>query len=226
MQQNISDNANAIAALQNTVGDENSGLVATANSALAKANAAAVKTEVDSSLSGLDARLDAIDGGEALTGAKTLATRVSEAESAITTLQNEPKSATEVISVENFEALEANEANSHKDYLVGPDSNNLYKYYHIIETSDNVYTKVLISGGSSGSGNTSGMDLTAVAYDDLQEHSENTDYYVAREDGVHHYRWIPGSNNVLEEIEISNFINTNNIKTYNATTSTTGEGDE
>ena len=222
MQQDISDNADAITALQNTVGDENSGLVATANTALSKANAAAVKTEVDSSLSGLNTRLNAVDGGEALTNEKTLATRVSEAESAITNLQREPKSATEVISVENFEALEANEANSHKDYLVGPDSNNLYKYYHIIETSDNVYEKVLISGGGSGSGNTSGINLTAAEYATLKEnkaYAENTDYYVLEEDGIrHHYRYIATTVNdetTLSEIEIGLVVDTDQIKKYN-----------
>ena len=213
MQQDITDNADAI--------EELSGIVTHAETGLA-----ATRTQMTTAVNGLDERLDAIDGGTALTDTKTLATRVSEAESAISTLQNEPKSATEVISVSDFEELTANEANSHKDYLVGPDENNLYKYYHIIETSDNVYEKVLISGGGSGEGNTSGMDLTAAAYDELQEHAENTDYYVVREDGVHHYRWVPGSNDALEEIEICNFINTDNIKTYNATTSTTGEGDE
>ena len=222
MQQDIADNATAIAALEDTITDENTGLAATK----AIADAAAVKTEVNSALNGLNTRLGRIDGGEALTDAKTLATRVSEAESAITTLQNEPKSATEVISVSDFEALAANEANSHKDYLVGPDENNLYKYYHIIETSDNVYEKVLISGGGSGSGNTSGIVLTATTYDGLEEHNENTDYYVIREDGVHHYRWIPNSNDILESIEICNFINTDNIKTYNATTSIVNEGEE
>lgn len=223
MQQDIADNADAIAALEDTITDENTGLAATK----AIADAAAVKTEVDSALNGLNTRLGKIDGGEALTDAKTLATRVSEAESAINTLQNEPKSATEVISVSDFEALTANEANSHKDYLVGPDENNLYKYYHIIETSGNVYEKVLISGGGgSGNGNTSGIVLTAAAYNDLEEHDENTDYYVIREDGVHHYRWIPNSNSILESIEICNFINTDNIKTYNATTSIVNEGEE
>jgi len=73
---------NKITALQNKVNDENTGLAATK----AIADAAAVKTEVDNALKGLDARLDVIDGGETLTSAKTLATRVSEAESAITTL--------------------------------------------------------------------------------------------------------------------------------------------
>ena len=233
MQQDISDNADAITALQNTVGDENSGLVATANTALAKANAAAVKTEVDSSLSGLNTRLNAVDGGEALTGAKTLATRVSEAESAITNLQNEPKSATEVISVEQFEALEANEANSHKDYLVGPDSDNLYKYYHIIETSDNVYTKVLISGGGSGSGNTTGLDLSAAEFDalTLDDVSENTDYYVTRDDGVHHYRYVSiedaeSGESILTKVEIGQFVDINKIKRYNIATAAGTQVDE
>ena len=199
MQQSITDNADAIAALQDTITDENTGLAATK----AIADAAAVKTEVDSSLN-------------------TLATRVGEAESAITTLQNEPKSATEVISVYDFENLESNEANSHKNYLVGPDDNNLYKYYHIIETSDNVYEKVLISGGGSGSGNTSGINLTAAEYATLKEeqaYAENTDYYVLEDDGIrHHYRYIATTVNdetTLSEIEIGLVVDTNQIKKYN-----------
>ena len=155
---------------------------------------ATLESDVDAAennISDLDTRLDAIDGGEALTDAKTLATRVSEAESAITTLQNEPKSATEVISVEDFEALTENEANSHKDYLVGPDENNLYKYYHIIETSDNVYEKVLISGGTTGG--TSSAQFAATT-EEITNPNINTDYYVGNNnDGYLHYRYIEES---------------------------------
>lgn len=187
MQQDIADNADAIAALEDTITDENTGLAATK----AIADAAAVKTEVNSALNGLNTRLGRIDGGEALTDAKTLATRVSEAESAIDTLQKEPKSATEVISVEDFEALTENEANSHKDYLVGPDENNLYKYYHIIETSDNVYEKVLISGGTTGG--TSSAQFAATT-EEITNPNINTDYYVGNnDDGYLHYRYIEES---------------------------------
>ena len=197
MQQDIADNATAIAALEDTITDENTGLAATK----AIADAAAVKTEVDSTLNGLNTRLNAIDGGEALTSAKTLATRVSEAESAIDTLQNEPKSATEVISVEDFEALTANEANSHKDYLVGPDENNLYKYYHIIETSDNVYEKVLISGGTTGG--TSSAQFAATT-EEITNPNINTDYYVGNNtDGYLHYRYIE-QDNILKRVLIGN----------------------
>ena len=188
MQQSITDNADAIAALQDTITDENTGLAATK----AIADAAAVKTEVDSALNGLDARLDAIDGGETLAGAKTLATRVSEAESAIITLQNEPKSATEIVA----ELPQAGDAT--KDYLVGPNEDGKYFYYKWINNTWN-----LISGGS-GEGNTSGMDLTASEYDELESYNENTDYYVTRDDGIHHYRYIPNttSGEGLMEVEI------------------------
>lgn len=178
MQQNIT-------ALQNTINDQTTGLAATK----AIADAAAVKTEVDSSLNGLDTRLDAIDGGETLTG-NTLASRVGAAESAITALQNEPKSATVIISVNDFDALTANEANSTKDYLVGPDSEGLYKYYRIIETSTGVYEKVIISGGGSGSS-------SAEFYDDFtqvpQSPSENVDYFIGGASNYIHYRYINGT---------------------------------
>ena len=45
---------------------------------------------VNTALEGLDTRLDAIDGGSTLTGESTLAARVSS-------LENEPKSATVII---------------------------------------------------------------------------------------------------------------------------------
>lgn len=82
------------------------------------ANNAAVATTVESALNGLDARLDAIDGGETLSGASTLATRVANAENAIshaasgndpgglteriTNLEQEPKSATVIIPEERI----------------------------------------------------------------------------------------------------------------------------
>jgi len=204
-----------LTSLEGEVRHASTGLAATK----AIADAAAVKTEVDSTLNGLNTRLNAIDGGEALTGAKTLATRVSEAESAIDTLQNEPKSATEVISVEDFEALTANEANSHKDYLVGPDENNLYKYYHIIETSDNVYEKVLISGGTTGG--TSSAQFAATT-EEITNPNINTDYYVGNNtDGYLHYRYIEnGDNGTLVPILIG--VDPKKIKTYNMIKTTGG----
>lgn len=201
----------------------------------------------------LDTRLDAIDGGEVLTGASTLVNRVATAESnlstaagkittlerKVTALETAPKSATVVIEEDRITYNETTGTptiytNSTKqtvdtpstdvDYLL--QNGDKYYYWKYIQTGANTYEWALISGGGSGSGNTSGYDMAAEEYDALEEHTENTDYYVTRINGIHHYRWILDSNNVLQEVEIGNLIDTNNIKRYNATTSVTGEGDE
>jgi len=52
--------------------------------------------------------------------------------------------------------------------------------------------------------------MTAEEYDALEEHTENTDYYVTRADGIHHYRYVGET-----EYEIGSVISTSNIKTYN-----------
>jgi len=86
-----------------------------------------------------------------------------------------------------------------KDYLVGPNEDGKYFYYKWINNTWN-----LISGGGSGEGNTSGMDLTEEEYTRLESYNENTDYYVSRADGIHHYRYVPNttSGEGLMEVEI------------------------
>ena len=208
MQQNI-------ITLQNTVNDPNSGLAATK----AIADAAAVKTEVDASLNGLDARLDAIDGGETLTGASTLAERVGAAETAITNLQKEPKSATKIVAV-----LPAT-GDSSKDYLVGPNEEGQYFYYKWINNDWH-----LISGGNNGEAGNSNSEVYA-DYTAFQsaDPEENKDYYVfnTQDNIYHHYRYIPTGNpqEPFELIKIGQTISTDNIKRYNLTSSVEGEND-
>ena len=209
-----------ISALETTVNDDTTGVVATAT---ALGNLTTRVNSIDNNQNGalktLDDRLDAIDGGTQLSITNgTLDARV-------TALETAPKSATVVISVSEFNSLEANEANSTKDYLVGPDSNRLYKYYHIIETSEGVYTKVLISGGSEG--NASAYYYTAADYEQLsmEDKKENTDYYVFQSDlqysgsnttyyisAYHHYRIIT-ENGQKKQIEIGTPLS--RAKTYN-----------
>lgn len=149
--------------------------------------------EDSTDLGGLTQRMTAVESlaSSAKTTADAAATQASLNTLAgrVQTLEQQPKSATVVISIADFEALQANEENSTKDYLVGPDDNSLYKYYHIIETSSGVYEKVLISGGS-GAGNSSGFVYTENEYNALVSKAENTDYYVLQNDGYHHYRWV------------------------------------
>ena len=178
----------------------------------------------ENNIEDLDQRLDMIDGGETLTG-NTLVSRMSAAEGAITNLQNEPKSATEIV------ASLPQTGDPNKDYLLGPNEDGKYFYYKwIIDGAENNWK--LISGGGSGEGNTSGFDLSADEYDVLEEHEENTDYYVTRADGVHHYRYVPVEDTesgelILTEIEIGQFVDLNKIKRYNiATTTGTVEGEE
>jgi hypothetical protein len=91
----------------------------------------------------------------------------------------------------------------------------------------------MISGGSGGgAGNSSGYDFeTMEDYAALEEHAENTDYYVQSADGVHHYRWVPYTDldtgeTSLVEIEIGCVTNTENIKKYNVALETvTNEND-
>ena len=111
-----------------------------------------------------------------------------------------------------------------KDYLLGPNEDGKYFYYKwIVDGAESNWK--LISGGGSGEGNTSGFDLTAAEYDALQEHEENTDYYVTRADGIHHYRYVPiedaeSGETILTEVEIGQFIDVNKIKRYNIATVT------
>ena len=175
----------------------------------------------------LDQRLDAIDGGTALnTTNGTLAERVTSVEankaavsdltaltSRVSTLETKD---TEVISVANFEELVANAANSTKDYLVGPDNDNLYKYYRIIETSTNTYEKVLISGGGTGSGNNNAeVYSTVTAFNQASPKKLDTEYYVLDDDNIwHHYRYLDITQNPIEIGILKNSIHNYQIARY------------
>lgn len=180
MQQDISDNADAIAALQNTIDNQETGLAATkavADSALTKANAAAT-TEALNSLT------NRVNGLEATKSGTVIVDNVQYTEGGIPIYAG---------------------ANENTDYLFK--NGDKYYYWKYITTSTNPETHewALISGGGgSGNGNTSGMDLTAEEYEQLETYEENTDYYVTRSDGIHHYRYIPDtiSGEELVEIEI------------------------
>ena len=181
-----------------------------------KQRISALESDLDTAennIGDLDTRLDAIDGNTA----GTLINRVSAAESAITTLQNEPRSATEII------ASLPQTGDPNKDYLLGPNEDGKYFYYKWIVDGAESNWKLISGGGSSGEGNTSGFDLTAAEYDALQEHEENIDYYVTRTDGIHHYRYVPvedveSGETILTEVEIGQFIDVNKIKRYNIAT--------
>jgi len=129
----------------------------------------------------------------------------------VTILEKEPKSATVI------EATLPQSGDPNKDYLIGPNDDGKYFYYKWINNDWH-----LISGGGSGSGNTSGVNLTAAEYATLKEqqaYAENTDYYVLEDDGIrHHYRYTTTTVNgetTLSEIEIGLVVDTNQIKKYN-----------
>ena len=100
------------------------------------------------------------------------------------------------------------------DYLI-EDDNGKYFYWRYI---DNEW-KLISGAGGGGSGNTTGIDLTANEYQIIktnQTYAKNTDYYVLEADNIrHHYRYIDAVVNneqVLIEIEIG--IVPNQLKSY------------
>ena len=104
------------------------------------------------------------------------------------------------------------------DYLI---QNTDGKYYYWRYFTNEGW-QLISAGGTSESGNTSGMDLTEEQYNELTEHAENTDYYVSKEDGVHHYRWVltvddNTGEESLAEVEIGSISNVDNenVKKYN-----------
>ena len=185
----------SVSGLNSTITNAETGLAKTkeiADEALGKANAAAVATEVTSALAG-----------------KASTQSVSDLSDRVTTLETAPKSATVVIDNVTYDN-DGNPSNigttpsTDVDYLLKKDDKYYYwKYIKVSSNPDN-YSWEQISGGNSSSGNTSGMDLTAEEYAELESYNENTDYYVTRNDGIHHYRYIPDttSGEGLMEVEI------------------------
>ena len=60
--------------------------------------------------------------------------------------------------------------------------------------------------------------MTEQEYAAVDPYKVNTDYYVTKTDGIHHYRWVEGDNDNLVQIEIGNIIDVNKIKRYNIAT--------
>jgi len=168
---------------------------------------------------------------------------VSDLAGRVSTLESQPKSATTVIEADRITYDAATGAptiytdstktipitlSTDVDYLLQKEDK--YYYWKYIQTgsSPDTFEWALISGGGSDGGNSSGFDMTAADYDALTDEdvAVNTDYYVAREDGIHHYRYVPNtSGEGLREIEIGQIVDLNKIKRYNIGLSEEGEGD-
>lgn len=187
--------AGRVQTVENTIGDASTGLAAT--KAIADANATAISHAAEGNdPGGLTERITAL---ETATNATTI-----------------------IISVADFETLTANAANSINDYLVGPDNDGLYKYYHIIETSANTYEKVLISGGGTGNGTGTSSAIIAAALPELAQADENIDYYIGNNNnGYIHYRYIAPEQNEVNGHFITvlpkNLINNASVLTVNTT---------
>lgn len=176
-----------------------------------------LQSDLNTAETGLKDRMTAV---ESKANAAATATDLTTLAGRVTTLENQPKSATVIIEnvTYNNDGVPTSIANpsTDVDYLLKKDDK--YYYWKYIKTGSNpdTYVWALISGGS-GSGNTSGYDMTAEEYQTIvtnQTYTENTDYYVTRTDGIHHYRYVM-INDVLTEIEIGSVISKDNIKKYN-----------
>ena len=103
------------------------------------------------------------------------------------------------------------------DYLLH-NTDGKYYYWRYINNE-----WMLISGGGGsgeGGGNNSGYDFTSVEDYNAATKTTNADYYVEKDDGVHHYRWVQHTDldtgaTTLEEIEIGCVADTSNIRKYN-----------
>ena len=155
----------------------------------------------------------------------------------VTTLENEPKSATSIIDINrityNVETgIPTIYTDSNKtteitptetvDYLL-ENTDEKYYYWKYIGVAPNGSWNLISGAGNGGGGNTTGIDLTPAEYEAIEEYQMNTDYYVARADGVHHYRHvmvedIEQGEEILTEIEIGQFVDVNKIKRYNIAT--------
>ena len=198
----LDDAEDAIDDLEDIINHETTGLAAT------KAIADAAKAKADTALQPAD---------------------ISQLNTDVNNLKDKQTSYTEVIHNVNYDANgkpQISNPSEDVDYLIkGTNPDTKYYYWKYIKTSTNpdVFSWELISGAGGSGGNNSGYDYaTNDAYLSATK-AENTDYYVTKADGVHHYRWVM-VDDVLTEIEISNFIDKDNIKRYNITKST-GDND-
>lgn len=204
------------------------------------AKVSALETSINDASTGLAATKAIADAAKAVTDtvASTYATQstVTTLAGRVTNLEQEPKSATTIIPSTQITYAEETGlptlyTDSNKttaitptetvDYLLEGEDGKYY-YWKYIVAEDPHWQK--ISGGVSGNGggNNSGYDISATDYDDDNfEPAENTDYYVERADGVHHYRWVlqesddPNEEPELIEVEIGTPVDKTQIKRYN-----------
>lgn len=180
---------------------------------------------------GLEQRMDAVEN---VAGNAATSSALNNLADRVTTLENQPKSATVVMDSVTYDSITGEPSNINNpstdvDYLLKKEDK--YYYWKYIKTSSNpdTYAWALISGGGgSGTGNSSGVVLTEQEYNDVElVKEENTDYFVQKTDGYHHYRWIPTEiEGVLEQIEIGDWasINKDKIKRYNIYKTSEGTG--
>ena len=195
-------------ALEGSVNDATTGLTATkaiADEALSKANAAAVASDVTTALAG-----------------KASTSSVEALDTRVTALESKDTIVIDYDGINsNYTEGEPNLSNplTTADYLIADDDDKYFYWrYFGAETGWQ-----LVGGAGGGSGSSNAEDYETYTAFQSATPEENKDYYVLRADGIrHHYRYLP-TNNPLEPftlIEIGQIINTNNIKTYNLTSST------
>ena len=206
-----------------TAVDGVSGSIAGLNTRMTSAEGAigVIQTDLNTAETGLKDRMTSAESR--LTATETVANNAASASDLttlagrVTTLENQPKSATVIIEEVTYDLdgipTSITNPSTDVDYLLK--NGNKYYYWKYIKTGSNpdVYEWALISGG--GGGNTSGVNMSRNEYTALENKVENTDYYVTDTDGVHHYRWVKDGSNILTEIEIGRLIDTDKIKRYN-----------
>lgn len=198
----IDSNISGVAGRVSTIeGDLN-----TASTGL-KAKVSALENTINDEETGLAAVKAIADNAASATAVSNLASRVTTLEGKDTIIVSRPVSGSNYTN--NVPNLQNPSADA--DYLIQADDNKYYYWRYINSTWH------LISGASEGGssgGNNSGYDYADEASYNSVAKAENTDYYVTKADGVHHYRYVT-INNVLTEIEIGEIINKENIKKYN-----------
>ena len=264
MQQNISDNADAIDALDTRLDAIDGGSALTGSTLASRVSTVesdidTLETAVGDVNSGLIKDVNdlsnAIDHAAGENDAGGLIQRITAAEGRLTTaesaINNAATSASvavlagQVAELANKDTIVVSKPNEGSnftnnipnisnplttaDYLIQADDDKYYYWRYFGPAQDQGWQLISGAGGNGGTGNTSGMDLTAAEYAVIvqnETYAENTDYYVTESDGfVHHYRYIT-VNNELTEIEIGTVIDTDNIKQYNMAIRTVEETEE
>ena len=196
-----------------------------------------IKTDLNTATTGLKARVTTVEGkvstiesdlNTATTGLKakvgTLETQMSTANAAINNAatKNQVSDLTDrVDALEKADTIVVHSATfdaqgrpnsiisplTTADYLIKGEDNKYY-YWRYINSQWQ-----LISGAGGGSSN-AGYDFANEAAYTAAAKEQNADYYVKKDDGYHHYRYVM-IGGVLTEIEIGSTIDINNIKRYN-----------